>query len=411
MLANRARNSVDPMIWTLDPNVTHLNHGSFGAAPVAVQDEQARWRSAMEANPVRFMLEDYQPALEQSRAALAGFIGADPAGVVFVRNATEGVNAVLRSLLPRFGPSSELVVTTHGYNACSNVARYVSEVTGAGLIEVDVPFPISRPDQITERVLDAISPATSLVMIDHVSSPTGVVFPVEEIIREIATLAGADGAAGGIPVLIDGAHAPGMIPFDIDSMGAAFVIGNCHKWMCAPKGVGYLYVAERYRDTIMAPSISHSYNGAWPGSSSTFHSHFDWTGTDDPSARLTIPTALRTVESLHPDGWPGVMAANHALVCSGRDLICDSLGIAHPAPHEMLGSIAAIPVPPAGGSDSIFDPLQAALRHGHDIEVPVFTWPSPPNRLLRISAQLYNTIDDYERLAAALAEEMAKELT
>ena len=383
------------MTWTLDPDVLHLNHGSFGAVPVAVQAEQARWRSAMEANPVRFMLEDYQPALELSRAALASFIGADPAGLVFVRNATEGVSAVIRSLLPRFGPSDEIVVTTHGYNACSNAARYLCAVTGARLVEVAVPFPISGPGIITEMVLAAIGPATRLVLIDHISSPTGIIFPLEEIIARIAD---------DIPVLVDGAHAPGMIPLDLDSIGATFSVGNCHKWLCAPKGVGYLHVAEEYRDLILAPTISHSYNGGWPGSSSTFHSHFDWTGTDDPSARLSIPVALQTVAALHPDGWPGVMAANHELVCAGRDLLCDALGVDHPAPDEMLGSLAAVPVP-ARGSDNIFDPLTISLRHDHNIEVPVFTWPEPPDRLLRISAQRYNHIDQYEQLAQVLAAE------
>ncbi len=385
------------MTWTLDPGVTHLNHGSFGATPAEVQAEQDRWRSAMEANPVRFMLEDYQPALDRSRTALAEFMGVDPAGLVFVRNATEGVNAVLRSLLPRFGPGDELLITNHGYNACSNAARYVAEVTGARIVDVSVPFPIDTPAEILERIHDAIGPATRLVMIDHVSSPTGVLFPAAEIV---------DSVDGAIPVLVDGAHAPGMIPLTAGSFQASFSVGNCHKWMCAPKGAGYLHVSEEYRDVIVAPTISHSYNDGWPGSSSAFHAHFDWTGTDDPSARLSIPSAIHTVGSLHPDGWPGVMAANHELVCDGRTLICDALGIAKPAPDEMLGSIASIPIPADLGSDNIFDPLMVKLRHRHGIEVPMFAWPAPPDRLLRISAQRYNRIEDYEYLAEALVAEL-----
>ncbi len=385
------------MTWTLDPAVIHLNHGSFGATPAEVQAEQDRWRRAMEANPVRFMLEDYQPALDRSRGALAGFLGTEPAGLVFVRNATEGVNAVVRSLLPRFGPRDEIVVTNHGYNACNNAARYVAEVTGATVIEVPMPFPIEGPDVVVDRVLGAVGSATRFVMVDHISSPTGIVFPVAEILA---------GIPDDVPVLVDGAHAPGMVPVDLDGLGATFSVGNCHKWLCAPKGVGYLHVAEEFRDVVKAPTISHSYNGGWPGSTSDFHAHFDWTGTDDPTARLSIPSALETVAALHPDGWPGVMAANHELVCRGRDTLCDALGIESPAPDSMIGSIAAVPVPPAAGSDNIFDPLMAALRHDHSIEVPVFTWPEPPDRLLRISAQRYNRIEDYERLAEALLVEL-----
>ena len=156
---------------------------------------------------------------------------------------------------------------------------------------------------------------------------------------------------------------------------------------------------------LRAPTVSHSHNGGWPGSASDFHAHFDWTGTDDPSARLSIPAALAAVAELHPDGWPGLMAANHDLVLAGRDLLCEALGVERPAPDEMLGSLAAVPIPPAAGSTSIFDPLTVRLRHDHGIEVPVFTWPEPPERLLRISAQIYNRIEEYERLAAVLAAE------
>lgn len=388
---------IDATLWSLDPAVSHLNHGSFGAVPVAVQAEQARWRDAMEANPVRFMLEQYQPALEVARTALAEFVGADPEGLVFVRNATEGVSAVLRSLAPRFGPGDEIVVTTHGYNACSNAARYVCEITGARLVEVDLPYPITDSRVVTSRVLDAIGPATRFVLVDHVSSPTGIVFPVGDIVAAVGT---------EIPVMVDGAHAPGMVALDLAAIGASFSVGNCHKWLGAPKGAGYLHVAERYRDSIVAPTISHSYNGGWPGSSSHFHAHFDWTGTDDPSARLSIPAALTTMGSLHPQGWPGLMAANHELVCAGRNVLCDALAIVHPAPDDMLGSIAAVPLPPDYGSQSIFDPLTISLRHNHRIEVPVFTWPAPPQRLLRISAQHYNRLDEYVRLAEALLAEL-----
>lgn len=384
--------------WQLSPDVVHLNHGSFGACPVEVLDHQARLRQDMEANPVAFMLRQYQPALEVSRHALADFVGADADGLVFVPNATYGVNSVLRSIEPQLQPGAELVITTHTYNACANAVTATAARVGGSVVVADIPFPIADPEQAVRAVLDVITERTGLVLIDHVTSATGIRLPVAEIIAAVDP---------SIPVLVDGAHAPGMIDVDLAAIGASFYTANCHKWLCAPKGAAFLWVAERFRNSAMPASMSHGYNDGWPNSGSRFHAQFDWTGTDDPTARLCVAKALEVMGDHDPGGWAAIQDANHRLVLRGRQIVADALQVALPAPDHMIGSIASLPVPPeAEPTESIFDPLTDALHRTWSIEVPVFAWPESPDRLLRVSAQQYNTTDDYHRLAAALRSEL-----
>lgn len=385
--------------WSLDPGFIHLNHGSFGATPVEVLSEQDRWRKELEANPVSFMLETYQPALEKACSAIASFVNCDTEGVVFVPNATFGVNSVARSLEPRIAPGAEIIVTNHGYNACKNAILVSADRAGARIVTVDIPFPLQDERQIIEPVLDAVNEQTALVALDHVTSPTGIIFPIGDLVAQLEP---------DVPVLIDGAHAPGMLEVDIEALGASFYTANCHKWMCAPKGSGFLHVAERHRDWMSAAVISHGLNGGWPGSSSEYHARFDWVGTDDPSARLSVGTAIDVMGAHHPDGWRGIVSTNHDLVLVGRTILAEALGATLPAPDSMIGAIASVALPPAPlGSDHIFDPLMEDLRIKWRIEVPVFAWPDASRRLIRVSAQQYNTVSDYEKLAEALVSELA----
>lgn len=386
--------------WSLDPSVTHLNHGSFGACPTEVLARQTRLRTEMETNPVDFMLRRYQPALEEARAALGDFVGADPAGLVFVPNATYGVNSVLRSMEPRLAPGSELVVTDHTYNACRNAVEVTARRTGSVVVVASIPFPITGPDEAYDAVMNVVTTDTAMVVLDHVTSPTALVLPIERLVADLEP---------DVPVLVDGAHGPGMVAVDIDALGASFYTANCHKWMCSPKGAAFLAVAERHRDTLAAVSVSHGHNGGWPGSGSGFHARFDWTGTDDPTARLCVSAAIETMGADRPGGWPGIRDANRSLVLDGRRIVAQSIGCAEPAPDEMVGSMAALPLPdPHEPADSIFDPLTEHLRSRWSIEVPVFTWPAAPHRLIRMSAQVYNTRSDYVLLAEALSTELAR---
>lgn len=353
----------------------------------------------MEANPTRYFLGgDYQRELDAARGAVARFVGGDEAGLVFVNNATAGVNAVLRSLEPSLAPGDEIVVTDHEYNACRNAAEVSASRARARVVTAPVPFPLDSPQQVLDSVLAAVTERTRILLIDAVTSATGLVMPVAEIAAAVEP---------DVRVLVDAAHAPGMIDFDVSELGASYVTANCHKWMCAAKGAGFLWVREDRRDDVFHSVISHGYNGGWPSAGGRLHAQFDWTGTQDPSAWLTVPAALGAVEAMHPDGWPGVRRTIRDLCLSGRRILLDSLGIDPPAPEAMIGAIASVPVPPADHSGSaIFDPLMAALEQRHHIQVPVFTWPAPPHRLLRISAHLYNNESQYHRLAKALTTEL-----
>ncbi|HEX2834542.1 MAG TPA: aminotransferase class V-fold PLP-dependent enzyme [Thermoanaerobaculia bacterium] len=369
--------------WTLDPNIIFLNHGSFGAAPRAVLEKQNEYRAQLEREPVRFFVREFEPLLDAARAELAAFLHADLDGLAFVPNATFGVNSVLRSL--DLDLHDELLVTSQEYNASRNVLDYVATVAGAKVVVADIPFPIASPDVVLERVLEKVTSRTRLLLIDHVVSQTALILPIERLVRELR--------AKGIETLVDGAHAPGFLPLDLDSVGAAYYTGNLHKWVCAPKGAAFLWVRKDRRASIRPAVISHGANSP-RRDRSRYLVEFDWIGTFDPSPWLCVPDALRFMASLVAGGWPALMRRNHQLALLGRDLLCHALHIERPAPDEMLGAMAALPL---GAGDA--EALQNALLFDHGIEVPLMPWPS---RLLRISAQLYNEFSDYEELAKAL---------
>jgi isopenicillin-N epimerase len=322
-----------------------------------------------------------------------------------------GVNTVLASL--DFEQGDEILATDHEYNACLNAARRAAARHGASLVVASLPLPATSPDQLAAALLERVTQRTKLALLSHVSSPTGLVLPVEQIVNALKER--------GIDTLVDGAHAPGMLPLDLQAIGAAYYTGNCHKWLCAPKGSGFLHV-RRDRQALIHPLVtSHGANSP-RGKESLFRMEFDWTGTSDPTALLSIPAALDFMGGLLEGGWSEVRARNHALAVAGRRKLMAAVGGAPLTPDEMLGSLAAIDVPdslspppppvPADADPNWTypgDPLHDALSEEDAIEVPVFAWPhtpadaAPRRRLLRVSAQLYNSPSDYDRLAAALA--------
>ena len=386
----------DPKLWSLDPWIDFLNHGSFGSCPRAVLEFQQALRARMERQPVQYFVRDLEPMLDEARGELARFLGADTEDLVFVPNATTGVNSVLRSL--RFASGDELLVTDHEYNACRNALGFVAEQSGARMVMAHVPFPLQSADQVVAAVLERVTARTRLVMLDHVTSQTGVIFPIERIAAELA--------GHGVEILVDGAHAPGMIPLNLREMGVTYYTGNCHKWLCAPKGTGFLWVRRDRQQRIRPPVISHGANSPRTDRS-RFLIEFGWMGTGDPSAYLSVPEALRYVGSLLAGGWPEVLRRNHGLAVSGRNIICRALGITPPCPDELLGSLASMPLPDAAesapqSSPLYMDPLQETLLREYSIEVPIIPWPAPPKRWARISAQLYNRESQYARLGEAL---------
>ena len=381
-------------IWLLDPQITFLNHGSFGACPRPVLEEQDRLRLRLEREPVAFFNHDYRPLLDAARAALASFAGADSAGLVFVTNATAGVNAVLQS--HPLAPGDEILVTNHGYGACTNAAMFTAERRGACVRHARVPFPLDTDDAIVDAVLREVTPRTRLALIDHVTSPTALIFPVARLVAELE--------GRGVACLIDGAHAPGMLPLAVGGLGASYYTGNCHKWMCCPKGAAFLWTREDHRAGLKPGVISHGLTCPTVDRS-RLHHLFDWPGTYDPTAVLAIPRAIAAMEGLVEGGWDALRRRNHDAACRARELLCAGLNFAPCAPPDLLGSMASILLPPGFGgfcSDgSIIPPLQRWLFDVHRVEAPVFPWEGG-RFIVRVSAQLYNTEEDYARLRDAL---------
>ncbi|MBM4439053.1 MAG: aminotransferase class V-fold PLP-dependent enzyme [Candidatus Rokubacteria bacterium] len=387
--------------WSLDPSVIFLNHGSFGACPTEVLRHQSALRAELEAAPVKFLGRELDDRLDAARAAIAPFLGADPADFAFATNATGGVNAVLRSL--RFEPGDELLTTDHAYGGCRNTLDFVAARAGAGVVVAPIPFPLASPDEVVESVMARVTPKTRLALLDHVTSPTALILPIERIVAALN--------ARGVETLIDGAHAPGMVPLNLATLGATYYSGNFHKWVCAPKGTAFLWVrGDRHAD-VHPLTISHGLTAKRPGRA-RFRLEFDWPGTTDPTGWLSVPRALEVVGGLLPGGWPAVMARNRALALEARRLLCAAVGTAPPCPEAMIGSIASVVLPDGPVSDAYWrypEPLKTRLFDEWGIEVPVMSWPSAPCRQVRISAQLYNEPAHYARLAEALTKELAAE--
>jgi isopenicillin-N epimerase len=384
--------------WTLDPEITYLNHGSYGACPRPVLAAQQALRDQLEREPARFFNRDAPVLLSAARKELARCVGAPAAGLAFVPNVTVAINSVLRSV--PFAPGGELLVTDHEYNATRNILEYAAAERGCRVVVAPIPFPIAGPEVVLDAVLAKVTERTRLAVIDHVTSQTAVVYPIAELCRELASR--------GVDVLVDGAHAPGMVDVDIAALSPAYYAANCHKWICAPKGVGFLWVREDRRQDVRPAVISHGANAPVPPER-RYAIEFAWTGTDDFTPALSVPAALRFLEGLLPGGAAALRARNRDLALAGRRIVADALGVPLPCPDSMIGAMASLPVPdlprfppPTAVSALELDPLHDMLFLEHQIEVPILTCPAHPGRLLRISAQAYNSLDDYERLADAL---------
>jgi len=380
--------------WGLKPGITFLNHGSFGACPKAVLELQAELRAQLEAEPVQFLWRRYEDRLEPARQTLAEFVGAPATDLVFITNATVGVNAVVRSL--PWASGDELLTTNLDYNACRNVLVEVAQRSGAKLVVAEVPFPLESQQQVIEAVLARVTRKTKLFLLDQVTSNTALVLPAERLIRELE--------ARGVETLVDGAHAPGMLPLNLAELRPTYYTANLHKWVCAPKGAAFLYVRDDRQENIQPAVISHGNNRTRTGFT-PFQDRFDWAGTFDPTAWLCVPEAIRWMGTLLPGGWSELRQRNHELALKGRELLCAKLGVPAPGPEQMLGSLATVALPERFQNRKAtwkIDQEQLDLYDRFGIEVPLFRFGNPERRWLRISAQVYNSLADYEYLAAAL---------
>jgi isopenicillin-N epimerase len=363
--------------WDLDPSVTFLNHGSFGATPRPVLEEQATLRAEMEAQPVRFLDRDLRPRLAEVRAELAAFLDAEEDGLAFVPNATTGVASVLASI--PLGPDDEVVITDHAYNAVRLAVLRACERAGARLVVA-----MLAPDGASAAadVAAALTARTRLALIDHVVSWNGLVLDAHAVVAACRSR--------GVPIMIDAAHAPGMVEVSLRSLAPDLWVGNLHKWVCAPKGSGALWVAPHLRDQIQPAIISH-------GAEFGFLEAFDWLGTNDPTALLAIPAALRFLAEV---GVDRMRAYNTALAQYAREVLADALGTEPAWPIARQAFMAGVPL----GIDL---PDKAATTRFHAFayersatEIPVMAWSG--QTVLRASAQVYNTPAQYERYASMI---------
>lgn len=368
--------------WLLDPEWLTVNHGSFGATPRVVLAAQDLWRAQMERQPSRFMRQVLPGALRQAADRLAAFVGADGVDLAFVENATVGCNAVLRSL--QFEPGDEILLLGHVYGAVRNTIAFVAERSGARMVEVPISFPRPRGDDLVAAVAEALTTRTRLAVLDHITSGSALVLPIE---RLVGACQGA-----GVPVLVDGAHAPGQVALDLKALGAEWYVGNCHKWLMAPKGCAFLWTRpDRQRD-VHPVTISHGYRQGYVA-------EFDWTGTRDASAFLAVDAAI---DFHHRLGGMALQARNAALALEAGWLVAQRLNTDVGAAPEMAGSMAIVRLPEIGPPTLEGAGAFRQRLLGRQTDLPVFA--QAGGLWVRLSAQAYNEIGDYERVATIVAE-------
>lgn len=372
--------------WLLEPKVAFLNHGSYGAVPRCVFVEQTRWRLRIEAEPVELLGRRSAALLAEARKPIGDWLGMNADDFGFVTNATEGVNAVLQSIPLR--AEDELLTTSHVYHAVRQAMKHAARRAGAGYREIEIPLPVHSPKQIADLVLSGITPSTRLLVVDHITSPTALLFPIETITAECARR--------GVEVLIDGAHAPGTVPLNVPATGATYYAGNLHKWACAPKGSGFLWV-RRDRQSIVHPLVVSHFLGEG------FAREFGWQGTRDMSGWLSVPRAIQFMSDI---GWEKIRTHNHAMAAWVQQLLCEMWDVAPLSPPDgsMLGSMVtmALPKPLSDLTETDAAVIQRRLYDDYRIEAPLMRWGG--RTYVRPCCQIYNTAEEYERLGNAVRE-------
>lgn len=367
--------------WDLDPGFLTVNHGSFGATPRCVTAAQRAWQDRMERQPSRFMSSVYPGAIREAAEALGSFVNGNGSDVVFVGNATEGCNAVLRSLLP-LGSDDTVTLLSHAYGAVHNAVRFVAGKVDAQIVLAALPYPDPTEDSLVAAVAATLTPRTRLAVIDHITSGSAIVVPVQRIVAVCH--------AAGVPVLIDGAHGPGQIDVDLAAIGADWYVGNCHKWLCAPKGCAFLHAAPAAQAGLHPGTISHGYGQG-------FLAEFDWTGTTDPSRFLAVSEAIAFHQRL---GGAALRERNRQLAAQGADLVARRLNTRVGTNGPVAGAMATIRLPVDDPSPAHALAIrQRLMAAGTDAPVHALDgalW-------LRLSAFAYNEADDYVRLGELVA--------
>jgi isopenicillin-N epimerase len=380
--------------WLIPDNIYFLNHGSYGATPRVVLDYQQQLREQMERQPLAFLGRELEGLLDTARKKLADLVLVKSDDLVFIPNATTAVNAVLNSLT--FQENEEILITDQTYNACANAVKYIAQRWGVKVIIAQIPFPVQSSSEITQAILEKISLRTKLVVLDHVTSPTALIWPIKSIVKELNNL--------GIDTLIDGAHALGFLPLDISAINPTYYTANCHKWLSSPKGAAFLYVRADKQEIIRPLTISHGANSPRQDRS-RFQLEFAWMGTDDPTAYLSVPKAIEFLNSLSLDGLRGLMQMNSNLALKAKNLLCNAFEVNYPCPESMIGAMASILIPSHSWPA---EELYKQLWSKYQIEVPIIPW-GEEKIIVRISAHYYNSIEQYEYLAKVLNHLLLKE--
>jgi isopenicillin-N epimerase len=363
--------------FLLDPDVVFLNHGSFGASPRAVFERYQAWQLELEREPVDFILRRLDGLLADARGELAAYVGAKPDDLTFVQNTTTGVNMAARSL--DLQPGDEVLATGLEYGACDLAWEAVCARAGARYVRAEMPLPVG---DVVEQLFARLTDRTRVVYASHITSETGLLLPIEEIVRRARE--------AGLTTVVDGAHAPGHVPLDLEALGADFYSGNCHKWLCAPKGAGFLHVRPERQERVEGPIVS--WGHAEPA---TFISRTEEQGTRDAAAYLSVPAAIAFQQE---HGWDDVRARCVALCREARRELGGLLGTEPIAPNEMVLQMASVRLP-----EGVGEALGRTLWEEHRIEIPVMQ----PRNLLRISIAAYTTREDVERLLDALPRALA----
>ncbi len=375
--------------WNLDPSIYYLNHGSFGACPKRILERQNYWQTQLERQPVAFLTEALPIHLENARQNLGQFIGASASNLIILVNATTAVNTVLNSL--DLDPGDEIILTNHAYPACRLAAEKIALKKGARLVIIEIPFPIkqlSKPFSLEEAVLEQVTEKTRFVMLDHITSISALVFNLDSLCENLR--------ARNIDVLVDGAHAPGMIPLNIDAIKPTYYVGNCHKWLCGPKSAAFLYVDPKAHHQLKPLVWSHVGSST---ENSDWRAPFDWMGTWNPSAFLAAVDGIDLFPKLISSTWSSIYQHNHESAIAVQSRLADIFNCEIPLPLNMgeirIGSMCAMILP--ARIKNLFstpDIFTRILRHEHGIEVPVYFHPNGHDWLIRISCPSYFMADD-----------------
>jgi len=375
-------------LFFLDPEIVFLNHGSFGACPRPVFEVYQEWQRRLELQPVQFLGVDLDNYLNQARLELGYYINCPAKDVVYIPNATHGVNIVVGSL--ELNPGDEILTTNQEYGACNFAWEHVCSKTGAIYKRQPITIPFESSEQIMDQLWQGVTSKTKIIFISHITSPTSLTMPVQMICQRAHQ---AD-----ILTLIDGAHAPGQIALDLASLKADFYVGNCHKWMLSPKGAGFLYARPEVQNLIEPLVVSWGYQSKFTiPRESTFIDYLQWSGTKDPAAALSVPAAIAFMEENH---WNEVRASCHELLCYAMDTIGELTGLKqiYPLDSDFYHQMGTLPIPRV--KDLL--ELKSRLLNEYKIEIPYIEWDN--HQYLRLSVQGYNTLDDINRLVHALSE-------